>query len=101
MCYNKNMIWIVYDKIRIVKNQSFVNMLIEEFAKHKIKAKLVFAENIKRYKNFPVLAIMRSDKFQISKFLEQKNVIVCNNSAVTEICNDKYKTYLSLKKANI
>lgn len=95
------MIWIVYDKVRIKKNNDFVKKLIELFSGMNIKSKLVFAENIKRYKNFPKLAIMRTDKFEVSKYLENHNVRVCNNSQVAEICNDKYKTYLFLKKNNV
>ena len=91
------MIWIVYDKVRIAKNKDFASLLIDLLKQNKIDAKLVFAENIKRYKKLPKLAIMRTDKFQVSRYLEEHNVRVCNNSKVASICNDKYKTYEYLK----
>ena len=95
------MIWIVYDKVRIEKNKDFVKFLTELFGNINIKTKLVFAENIRRYKTFPKIAIMRTDNFEVSRYLEERNVKVCNNSKVSEICNDKYKTYLYLKENNV
>ena len=96
-----HMIWIVYDNERIKKNRDFVDMLKKLFAEDNIKTKLVFAENIKRYKQFPKVAIMRTDIFETSKFLESHNVKTCNNSKIAEICNDKYKTYQYLKENGV
>ena len=95
------MIWIVYDKERIKKNKDFAENLINLLKDEDVKAKLVFAENVKKYKKFPKIAIMRTDNYKISKYLEEKNVTVCNNSKVAEICNDKYKTYQYLKENDI
>ena len=95
------MIWIVYDKERIKKNATYADMLINLLKDKNIKAKLVYVENIKRYKNFPKIAIMRTDKYEVSKYLEKNRVIVCNNSKVAEICNDKFKTYQYLKQNGV
>jgi len=95
------MIWVVYDKERIKKNRDFADKLINLLKNKGINAKLVFAENIKKYKNFPKISIMRTDNHNISKYLEDNNVRVCNNSKVAEICNDKYKTFQYLKANNI
>ena len=101
LCYNIYMIWIVYDKERIKKNKDFAEILINLLKDRNIKSELVFVENIMKYKKLPNIAIMRTDKYKVSKYLEWKNVKVCNNSKVSEICNNKYKTYQYLKKNNI
>ncbi|MBQ3494486.1 MAG: ATP-grasp domain-containing protein [Clostridia bacterium] len=95
------MIWIVYDKNRYELNRSFAKLLEEKLKGVGLKSKLVFAENIKKRKNFPQIAIMRTEKIGVAQFLEKKGVIVCNNSKVSEICNDKFKTYQFLKSNHI
>lgn len=107
--------WIVYYKDSAEYNNKYIEFYIEEGKKQGINFKLVFVEDIKfgvkegrlyltHFSNevrLPDFAVVRSIYPKLSKHLELMGVPVYNNSFVSEICNDKAKTYQYLAKTGI
>lgn len=99
------MIWIVYDRVRYAVNTFFASSLLSSFKKLGVDARLVFIEDISAdaIKNEPMLiaAVMRTVSLEISDLLKTNGVRVFNNQKVSEVCNDKYKTYQLALSLNI
>lgn len=94
--------WIIYDKTRYSqKNQFFANKLCNEFEALNVNAKIILTKDIKNKKNLPNIAVMRSTFKSYSYYLEKRGVRVANSFKVSSIFNDKWKTYLFLKKNSI
>lgn len=92
--------WLIYDRVSIIRNQGFADMLTEYAKKTGIELILKFDDDI-IFNPLPDFVIMRSYNFSISARFEELGVRVFNNSNVSEICNDKYKTYKYFINKNI
>lgn len=93
---------IIYAPEDVEKNKRFITLCFENFKKKNIELKLVvlkdknqadIRESMDIQKEKITFAINRSRNLRIAQQLESEGVRVFNNSRVTEICNDKWKTY--------
>lgn len=107
---NKQVGLILYSKVDIEKNKSFVTMFQENFLPYNIEIRLVIVEEINDYAKWVagllestqngekiIFAINRSRNWLIAKALETNGIRVFNNSKVTKIANNKKENYLFLK----
>lgn len=99
--------WLIYKKQDAEKNQGFIRMLVEEASKLHITLQLVFEEDsFYGIKNNQFIlshsifdskeihfAIVRTINPLLTKQLEYIGLRCFNNSAISEICNDKALTY--------
>lgn len=107
--------WLVYDRAGAEYNQSYIQMHYEEAEKLSIEIELLYAEEIsfgikeqmpvvfyegKEVKK-PDFVICRTIYPFLSKMLEQAGYKVFNNAKVSEIANDKAKTYAYLANKGI
>ena len=107
--------WIIYFRENAIHNQQYIQMYIEEGRKLDLEVKLILVEDLEfgvnqnkwfmRYQNQetknPDLAICRAIYPLLSKQLELMGIRVFNNSFISEICNDKARTYQYLAKTGI
>lgn len=86
--------WVIYYREDLDKNQRFIQFIKEGFAEHNIDIKVVVLkeEGIER-EVMPDFVINRSRDSHVAAFFEQKNIRVFNSCKVTDIANDKEKTY--------
>lgn len=99
---------IIYSVEDVEKNRKFIKMCTENLGADNINLELKVIENENWEKIFQEVnsdelsfAINRSRNHKLSKTLENMGVRVFNNSQVTEIGNDKWKTYELAKKLDI
>ncbi len=90
--------YIIYEDTEGKKD--YINRHIQYMKEKGVQLELVMLDEL-RYKHTPDFAIMRAIAPNVSKSLENKGVRVFNNSLVSEICNDKLKTYLLMKENGI
>ncbi|MBI9012605.1 MAG: ATP-grasp domain-containing protein [Clostridiales bacterium] len=83
--------YLFYDKRDISRNEKFIEWLIEEALKYDLNLILHHTEDNLETLETPEFIINRSRVAFISHFY--KDIKVFNNALVTEIANDKYKTY--------
>ncbi|MFR7512200.1 MAG: hypothetical protein ACLUUN_07950, partial [Muribaculaceae bacterium] len=83
---------IIYFKEAVKGNENYIKWYIEKFTKKGVDFKLIYVEDID-YNNLPDFAVCRFIAPEVTKKLEEKGVKCFNNSFVSEICNDKLKTY--------
>ncbi len=83
---------IIYFKEAVKGNENYIKWYIEKFTKKGVDFKLIYVEDID-YNNLPDFAVCRFIAPEVTKKLEEKGVRCFNNSFVSEICNDKLKTY--------
>lgn len=107
--------WIVYFRDGAEYNKQYIEFYIEEGKKKGINFRLVLIEDIKfgvkdgklflkhssMDLNLPDFAVVRAIYPLLSKHLELMGIPVYNNSFVSEICNNKAKTYQYLAKTGI
>jgi len=107
--------WIVYFHEAAVYNKRYIEFYVEEGAKLGIEIRLVLVEDLEfgvkngvwfiKYQNeitdYPDFVICRAIYPLLSKHLELMHIPVFNNSFVSEICNDKARTYQYLAKTGI
>lgn len=107
--------WLVYRKADAQYNKGYVEMYLKEGIQLGIEIKLIFVEDISfgikkgmcflLHYNEPVIlpdfAIVRTIYPMISRQLEYMGVKVFNSSTVSEICNDKARTYQYLSQYQI
>lgn len=107
--------WILYFRDQAVYNRQYIQIYIEEGIKLGIDIKLIIVEELEfgvknsrwfiKYQNsdipFPDYAIVRAIYPLLSKQLELLGIRVFNNSFISEICNDKARTYQYLAKTGI
>lgn len=109
------LVWIVYFKEAAQYNKSYIDIYTEEGKKLGIDVRLILVEDI----NFgvengrlflrvqgndsgrPDAVIMRAIYPLLGKHMEHMGLKVFNNSFVSEICNDKARTYQYLAGAGI
>lgn len=99
--------WLIYNLEDVEKNNRYIQFYIEEGKKLGIDIELRFADymqfgiregkNFLLYNNksirFPDFCVVRCIYPLLTKQLEYIGIPVFNNSFVSEICNDKAKTY--------
>lgn len=107
--------WLIYEKKSAVYNRGYIDFYIEEGKKLGILVKLILIEDlefgVRNHQWFlsyrgtelerPDFAIIRVIYPLLSKHLEYMGIKVFNNSFVSEICNDKARTYQYLAKTGI
>ena len=92
---------LVYDRARFARNSEFVRMIFEKFALRGWKIELKMLEDWTPgadlqgsvHDPLPDAVLMRAADPDFSRNLESLGVRVFNSSLVSEICNDKWKTY--------
>ena len=90
-------IWIIYDAERYQKNAVFAKKLKEAFKKRKQMAEIIIFDDFSTLPfPLPDIAIMRMVHPLLTEFLIENGVYVQNNAFVSQITNDKYKTYYFL-----
>lgn len=94
--------WILYYKEDLKKNKRFVEIVTDTLERKNIKAKVILLNQVDFVKLLseekPDFVINRSRNDKAAKILESKGIQVFNSSKVTEIANDKEKTYDFLKE---
>ncbi len=107
--------WIIYYRDSAVYNKNYIQFYLEEGERLGIKIKLLLVEElvfgVRAGRCFityggqelekPDFAICRSIYPLLSRQLEAMGIRVFNNSMVSEICNDKARTYQYLAKTGI
>ncbi len=107
--------WIIYFSEAANYNKKYIEFHIEEGAKLGIDVKLILVEELEfgvsdnkwflRYQDQeipkPDFVIIRAIYPLLSRQLEYMKIPVFNNSFVSEICNDKARTYQYLAKTGI
>ncbi|MBH1942277.1 ATP-grasp domain-containing protein [Mobilitalea sibirica] len=107
--------WIIYFTEGALYNQNYINFYIEEGKKLDVDVKLILVEELDfgvwqnewflRYRgeivDYPDFVICRAIYPLLSKQLEYMGIKVFNSSFLSEICNDKAKTYQYLAKTGI
>lgn len=107
--------WLIYSKLDIEKNKRYIEFYLEEGKKLNIKILLILIENLEfgirnntwflKYDKEsipkPDFAINRTIYPLLSKHLEYIDIRVFNNSQISEICNDKAKTYQAVAQLGI
>lgn len=107
--------WLIYYQENARYNEEYIQFYIEEGIKLGIMFKLILVEKLDfgvkkdalfieyegEFLDTPDFVISRAIYPLLSKQLEMMGIRVFNNSFVSEICNDKAKTYQYLSKTNI
>jgi Glutathione synthase/Ribosomal protein S6 modification enzyme (glutaminyl transferase) len=107
--------WIIYYRDGADYNRQYINFYIEKGKKLGIDVKLILVEDLefgvrdskwlltyqKNYIANPDFVIFRAIHPLLNKQLETMGIPVFNNSFISEICNDKAKTYQYLAKTGI
>lgn len=107
--------WIIYFREAALYNKKYIQFYKEEGSKLGIDVKLILVEELEfgvqsnswfiKYRNeeitYPDFVICRAIYPLLSKHLELMGIRVFNNSFVSEICNDKAKTYQYLARTGI
>ena len=107
--------WLIYYQDAAIYNQKYIQWYFEEGKKLGIDVKLILVEELEfgveqnhrylRYQNkniqMPDFAICRAIYPMLSKQLELLGIAVFNNSFVSDICNNKAKTYQYLADLDI
>jgi len=94
---------LIYSKKDVDKNKKFIDICGQFFKTRNIQMKLIIIEknSIPTECENVILAINRSRNAKISRELLDKGVPVYNSPKVTDICNDKWKTYMWARERNI
>lgn len=107
--------WLIYHKEAAIYNERYIQFYIEEGRKLDVEVRLILVEELEfgvknhtwylKYRNeeikLPDFAICRAIYPLLSRQLELMGIPVFNNSFVSEICNDKARTYQYLTKTGI
>lgn len=107
--------WLIYHKEAADYNEKYIQFYMEEGRKLDLEVRLILVEELEfgvknntwflRYRNeevmLPDFAICRAIYPLLSRQLELMGIPVFNNSFVSEICNDKARTYQYLAKTGI
>ena len=113
--------WIVYKEADALKNQNYIRMFTISAARHQVDLQLIYVQDSLHALGFdlyqapittsslltsdslilPDFVINRSRSTILAKWLENQGVRVFNPAIVTDICNDKQKTYEFIKEKGI
>lgn len=92
--------WLVYEKEGAERNRTFIEMHIEKGKRLGIDFSLILCDD-GLPDGKPDFAIVRAMRPDISRLLEARGIWTLNNSRVSEICNNKARTYEYLAENNI
>ncbi len=84
--------WLIYEKDAMLRNRKYIDFHFEEGQKRGVEFRLVLCDE-PLPEGKPDFAIVRAMRPDISRLLESRRVPVFNNSHVSEICNNKARTY--------
>lgn len=86
---------ILYERETAKERKGYIDLYRKYFAEYGVQMRLLFTDNYRKEleKAGVDFAIVRVIAPEISKELEEMGITVYNNSVVSEICNDKWKTY--------
>lgn len=108
--------WIIYFRDAASYNQKYIEFYIEEGRKLGIQVKLILVEEItfgvranewflniqgNEPSRYPDFVICRAIYPLLSQHMEYMGIRVFNNAFISDICNDKAKTYQYLAKTGI
>ncbi len=107
--------WLIYYKESAIYNQRYIEFYIEEGSKLDITVKLILVEELEfgvhegewfltnagEQLTYPDFVICRAIYPLLSRQLEAMGIRVFNNAFLSEVCNDKAKTYQYLAKTGI
>lgn len=86
--------YIIYNTEDLAKNQRFIKFITETLNEYNIDVELVITDRLKLVETEnPDFVINRSRNADVSRYFEEKNIRVFNSGKVTEIANDKRKSY--------
>lgn len=91
---------LIYNREGAQRNKSAVKIFTEEAEKRGIELDFSYEEEVLPPYSFD-FAIMRGYDYTLSRRLEENGIRVFNSSFVSEIANDKEKTYIYLKEHGI
>ena len=92
--------WLIYDSEGAARNQAFIDFWFQAANAKGIELELVMAES-PMPEPLPDFAVVRTMNPELSMALEAKGVCVFNSAYVSEVCNDKWKTYCLAEKLGI
>lgn len=92
--------WIIYNKEDAKRNERYIKWHIDKFKAEDIELELVFTDEI-NFEFLPGFAIVRAIRPDITRKLEKAGVKCFNNSFVSEICNDKAKSYMYVSENGV
>ncbi|MDO4568866.1 MAG: ATP-grasp domain-containing protein [Planctomycetia bacterium] len=87
---------LLYDRPRFQRNAGFARMILDKFEQNHLPLELRLAEEwCPEAEDMPLpsAVLMRCVRPELSRRLEEKGVRVLNSSRVSEICNDKWRTF--------
>ncbi len=93
-------VWLVYEKAGAVRNREYINMHIERGKTRGIEFIPVLCDD-GLPEGRPDLAVVRAMRPDVSRELEARGVRCVNRAHVSEICNNKARTYEFLHENNI
>lgn len=107
--------WLIYDRAGAKRNESYISMHFEEAKPLGIELELKYVEDFtfgvckgerfllykEKKEEKPAFVICRTIHPFFSKHLEDMGFLLFNNAKVSEICNDKAKTYAYLADKGI
>lgn len=107
--------WILYDKESADYNSNYIQMYVSEGKKLGIQVQLVYREDLfigndfnglticfqKEKVHLPDFVINRTRDAMLARQFEGLGISVFNNSEVTEVCNDKARTYQKVSELGI
>ena len=92
--------WLVYEESGAKRNQSYIDMHIERGKQLELEFSLILCDG-GLPESRPDFAIVRAMRPDVTRELEMRGIPVFNNSHVSEICNNKARTYEYLHANNI
>ncbi len=102
--------WLIYSKEDAIKNKGYIDMYLEKCSAYDMEIKLVYTEDLCigisdglpcTNMGRPDFVIVRTIYPLLNQHFETMNIPVFNNSKVSEICNDKARTYQYLSAHGI
>ncbi|WP_010099011.1 ATP-grasp domain-containing protein [Ornithinibacillus scapharcae] len=107
--------WLIYSKKDAIENNSYIEWFIEEASKQHLQLELILRESLSvgiirnqpcvllegKSVKLPNFSIVRTVEPLLNKQLEELGMQVFNSSRISEICNNKAKTYIEVMKLGI
>ena len=92
--------WLLYDKVGAERNRTFINFWLQAAACRGVDLEIHMIEDTLPAQK-PDFAVVRTIAPSISYNLELAGIPVFNSSLVSQICNNKWKTYCHAKTLGI
>ncbi|MCR5360007.1 MAG: ATP-grasp domain-containing protein [Thermoguttaceae bacterium] len=94
--------WVLYNRMRLAANRWFAERLVGALCERGVDARLVVADTPDELPDErPDIVLNRSADAEMAESLEDRGVLLWNNSEITRICNDKYLTYRALEGSGL